>query len=135
MSSYDYDYPGNSNLYGAPGTMTPSNPLHPHNDVNHLLVIAMGVMVLYPTILTGTGNVMFVDPDSRTGTAYWKQVVNIHANTDYVFSDFIYVRDSPEAEFYFKIGLEQLNEKRQYVLGEWREAYALWNSGSNSGGR
>jgi len=130
----DHSYPGNSSLYGAPGTYTPNDPLNINNQVATSCSNSSSCDGNFPDHTSGNGNVLFVDPDSRVGTAYWKQTIDICPNTEYIFSAWVWSRDSPPAEFYFRVGNEAINETTVYPnINQWVEAKSVWNSGSNSG--
>jgi gliding motility-associated-like protein len=84
---------------------------------------------------SGSGNFMIINGASIPNTSVWCQSITLKPNTDYVFSTWVSnMVVGVEAQLQFSINGKPLDSvftapANQY---EWKEFYAVWNSGNNA---
>lgn len=92
-----------------------------------------------PDHTTGTGFSVYIDPSDIPGKSYWKQSININANTNYRFSAWIMViEEDPNLVFKINGGAitNDFNLDRQTPgNGDdvWQEVTTIWSSRHLSG--
>ena len=88
----------------------------------------------------GTGLSLYIDPNDIVGEAYWKQTINITANTNYEFSAwFMVIEEDPFLNFRINGTPIGPNFNLDRLTGgsggtdTWQQYFIEWNSGSTSG--
>lgn len=123
-----------SGQYGSPNTPTSPDP----NDPSNTSVVTVDICgVPLPDHTPGGRFFLTIDPDGIPGRAYWKQTIQVCANTNYVFS--VWVRNVspgcglPAPFFHFEVGGVPINTPVSYPDCDWVNTSATWNSGNLSG--
>lgn len=120
--------------YGPPNTATSPDPNHPSNTS---VVTLATCNTPLPDHTTGSGFFLTIDPDAIPDRAFWKQLVPVCPNTNYVFS--VWGRNVaggcglPAPLFHFEVDGSPINAPTGYPDCAWVQTATLWNSGNTQG--
>jgi gliding motility-associated-like protein len=117
--------------YGAPNTFTHPDPAHPSNTSVATTALCNAPV---PDHTSGSGLFLTVDPDACPDRAYWRQPLQVCANTTYFFS--VWVRNlagMPAPTFHFEVGGTEVTTSTSYPENNWVQTSVQWNSGGVEG--
>lgn len=124
LSDYDYEYADTISSGVSEGAYTVgTNPSSVHYAWSS-----------FGDHTTGTGNMMIVNGNPKSGQKVWWQTITIAPNTDYNFSTWIAsVYPISPAKLQFTINSDLIGQifTPSTTPGSWGQFNAIWNSGSN----